>query len=101
MRKFRRTTPRDESDRVLQDNIADALAPLTDVPLLDYVWRRDVTLASGSNQVPHGLGRAWRGCIVTRQNAAATISQPDTQPLRERFLTLQATANVVVDLYLF
>lgn len=87
--------------RRFQDAVGDAITLLTEVPLLDFTWKRDVVLAAGANQVPHGLGRAWRGYIVTRQNAAITVYAPDDQALRERILTLTASGSGVVDLFMF
>lgn len=85
----------------LQDGVIDALSSLTEVPLLDFVWKKDVILALGSNQIAHGLGRAWRGYIVTRANGSATVYAPDEQQLRDRFLDLESTGDVVMDLFVF
>lgn len=87
--------------RALQDAVSDSVGPLTNVPLLDYVWKRDVALASGANQIGHGLGRPWRGYIVTRRNAAVTVHDPDEQPMRDRLVTLQSSGAAVVDLFMF
>lgn len=87
--------------RRFQDAVGDSITMLTEVPLLDFTWKRDVSLAAGSNAVAHGLGRSWRGYIVTRQNAAITVYAPDDQPLRERLITLQASGAGVVDLFMF
>jgi hypothetical protein len=87
--------------RQFQDAVGDAVSVLTEVPLLDFVWKRDVTLAAGVNQIGHGLGRPWRGYIVTRQNAAISVYAPDGHDMRDRLLTLQSTGAGVVDLYVF
>jgi hypothetical protein len=88
--------------RRLQDNVVDAFSLLTEVPLLDFVWKRDVVLTAGvTTPVPHGLGRAWRGYLITRSNAAATLYAPTSQTLPERFLELVPSATVTVDLFMF
>lgn len=84
-----------------QDAVKDAIAPLADAPVLDFVWKRDVILASGTNQIGHGLGRPWTGYFVTRRNAAVTLFDPDEQTMRNRLLTLTASGAAVVDLYVF
>jgi hypothetical protein len=84
-----------------QDAVSDALAPLADAPVLDFVWKRDVVLAAGDNQIGHGLGRPWTGYLVTRRNAAIDVFDPDEQPIRNRLLTLNASGVGVVDLYMF
>jgi hypothetical protein len=84
-----------------QDAVGDSIAVLTEVPLLDFTWKRDVVLAAGDNAVGHGLGRSWRGYIVTRKNAAISEFAPDEQPMRDRLLTLTASGAAVVDLFVF
>lgn len=85
----------------LQDGAIASFDTLAELPFLNFAWKRDVVLASGSNAVAHGLGRDWRGYIVTRANGAATVYAPDTQPIKDRQLTLTASGAVVVDLFVF
>lgn len=85
----------------MQEGVVAAFATLSELPLVDFVWKRDVVLTAGSNSIGHGLGRPWRGYIVTRRNAPATVHDPDEQPIRDRVLTLESTGNAVVDLFVF
>ena len=87
-----------------QDNISAAMARVVACPLLDGVLLEDVTITTSLN-VTHGLGRAWRGFIITKINANATI-RAATDPSPAAFLALTASlgtgvANVTVDLWVF
>lgn len=108
VRAFRRLQPPTSAAELLQfvtdlqENVADAMAMLAELPLLDFVHKRGVSLTAGAtNQVPHGLARPWRGFIVTRRNAAVVPYAPDAQALPERLLDLQVAADVTVDLFVF
>ena len=66
------------------------------------VLLQKVSLAAGPNQVKHTLGRTLTGWYLTRIRAAATVSDDqDNQRLPSTYLTLVASAPVVVDLKVF
>lgn len=60
----------------------------------------NVVLASGVPQtLNHNLGRNQIGFMITDQNAAASIFR--TQPFNSSTITLQANANVTINLWNF
>lgn len=85
----------------LQENVYDVIRKWEGVPLLDGALVEAITLGTSAVDVPHGLGRPIRGWIVVRTNGTATIYEPSTPALRDRFLRLQATGTVVVTLWVF
>lgn len=71
-------------------------------PVLDHVEVEGWALATGTNLVPHGLGRRPRGWWVTRRNAGADVydsASPSASP--ERTLALEASAPVTVNLVVY
>jgi len=50
----------------LQNNMLEALKPLSNHPTLDGVLLKQVSIRNAGTDVSHGLGRAWRGFIVTK-----------------------------------
>lgn len=87
----------------LQTRWKASLDPLVDLPLLQGVLLKNVSLQSGANVVDHRLGRAPQGYLVTRVQGAAT-SLYDTQaanPRPQLTLNLVSSAAATVDLWVF
>lgn len=94
----------DDAVRRMQDRIVTALNGVTKCPLLDGVLVEHVALPAGVfSDVGHGLLRAPMGWILTSLSAAAVIWEDVeyTGQDRTRFLRLQASAPVVVNLWVF
>lgn len=88
----------------LQDNLARFLRPIELNKMLDGVHLRSVTLVTGSNDVPHLLGRKLLGWIPTRMRAGALIYDTNdslSSAQQEQFLQLVTSADVTVDLWVF
>jgi len=82
----------------VQSNIQTALQPLQTNELLSGAFLNNVSLATGSNTLYHGLGRQMLGWFVTSRSNAATIyntSMTDTS------LVLVASGSVTVNIYVF
>ena len=59
-------------------------------------------LASGSNNIPHGLGKALTGWVIVRQRASATFyDTQDSNTIPQTTLLLTSSASVTVDIYVF
>lgn len=87
---------------LMQDSIADNIQALQGSPLAGAQLLKDVVLASGQNNVGHGLGRPPLGWFVARLRASATIYDlQDTNPNPDRTLWLTSSAPVTVDLVVF
>lgn len=86
----------------LQTLWAAQLDPVLKAPLANGLLLKSITLASGDNTVNHKLGRKLQGWIVTRCRAAASFyDKQDSNPTPALTLTLNSSAAVVVDLYVF
>mgnify|MGYP000178482285 CR=1 FL=1 len=85
-----------------QDAIADVLRPFCKNPILeDGALLEGVELGVAAVDVPHKLGRKFRGWSTTRIRGPAAVYEDTTQPDPLRFVRLVATATVTVDLYVF
>lgn len=86
----------------LQQNIISALAPITTNKLFFGNLLTNISLASGSNTINHGLGYPLSGWYTTRMRASATIyDTQDANLTPSTTLVLVASAAVVVDLWVF
>ena len=100
--RIRRLNTNDRIIGQIQDNIANVLEPITNIPLNYGVRLTNVILTSGSNTVNHGLNRTLLGWFVTRQRSSATIyDTQDSNTNPTKTLILVASANVTVDLFVF
>lgn len=95
---FRRVRLKDKETEQLQSNVVQALQPLLKSPIIDGVHLKDVALASGSNDVNHGLGRPIEGWIVTNRSGTATVHSTGSN---YKTLTLVASADVTVSIWVF
>ena len=86
----------------MNGNLADLFAGLNSHPMTGAILLQGVSLKAGSNAIAHTLGKALTGWTVTRLRAPASIYDlQDAQPLKQVYLTLVASAPVVVDLLVF
>lgn len=97
LRKFRLTHQSTEGGVTLQTAIRDVLEPITDNPLLDYVHIKGLVIV-GSLAIPHGLQRPVQGWVVTKLNANSVIYEISST---DQYLTLAASANATIDVYIF
>lgn len=86
----------------LQSNIAQALGPLLSNDQAQGHLLKSIALASGSNSVNHGLGKALTGWSVARLRAQALVwDAQDANPTPDTTLSLVASAAVTLDLYVW
>lgn len=61
-----------------------------------------ISLASGSNQIAHKLGKSLSGWYIVRQRSAATFyDTQDSGSQKNIFLYINASAACTVDIYVF
>lgn len=85
-----------------QQSLKAALQPLTSLPMSEAVILTQVSLVSGSNTIPHTLGRKLQGWYPVRLRSSATLyDTQDTNTAPAQTLTLVASSNVTVDLVVF
>lgn len=86
----------------MQDNVAASLDPIAGVPVLGAVQIKGVAFATGppstlTQNVPHGLGRAWTNWTITDRNSAATVHRSGSAN-PEKYLTLTASTDITINL---
>ncbi len=85
---------------LLQTNWASQLNPVVANPIVQGVQVTGITLAANTPLViNHLLSRKMQGWFVVDQNAAASIYR--TQPFNSKTITLEANANVVVNIWCY
>ena len=100
--KALKTIPGDRKLDKVQKNVEQALTPLLQSLVLDGVFLQNVQLSSGVNNVAHQLGRRLNGWIIVRKRANAQIwDEQDSNATPTRTLRLQASADAIVDLWVF
>jgi hypothetical protein len=86
----------------MQTNWKSQLDPLLVAPLNQGQVLKSVTLKMGTNVINHLLARPLQGWFPTRVRANATLyDTQDANPYPSLTLMLVASADVVVDLYVF
>lgn len=99
-------TTTEETENRIQGNIAAALNPVLQTPVLDgTLVERLVIPAGGKLTVAHGLGRPALGALVV--DASAAVSNPyrltadQTSPNGAAVLTFATGAGATVSLWVF
>lgn len=59
--------------QLIQDNVNNALTPIQKSPFIGGVLLTNISLTTGSNAVPHTLGRTPSIWVIADINAAQTI----------------------------
>jgi hypothetical protein len=79
---------------------AAQLNPILANPVMQGRALNAVVLVANTPQtLNHGLSQTMRGWFVTDQGAAANVYR--TQPLNAQTITLEASANVTINLWVF
>lgn len=86
----------------IQNNIISNLNQIIRDPKTNGVYLNEVALVTGDNIINHTLGRDLQGWILVRVRSLATIcDHQDINPNPSKTLILEASTNVVVDLFVF
>ena len=95
---MKRIVTGDGNLKTIQDNVQDALAKISHTPFQAGILFSNVSLASGSTQISHKLGRQPQGWVVTDLNGAATIYRSSWD---SKYITLSSSAAVTASLWVF
>lgn len=102
MPKLQRIQTGDRVLNMIQDNVSNILDPYSSKEILQGQLLQNVSLSSGTNNIPHKLERALIGWFIVRQRAAGTVyDTQDTNSVPNLFLRLIASADMSVDIYVF
>lgn len=84
----------------LQEKLQEFFAPIIACPIIDGNLLTNVSLSSTETKVEHKLAREPQGYIITRKNANQDVWE-SSKALPTRHLSLTATGDVVVDIWVF
>lgn len=92
----------DRDFQLMQNKWASILNPVVSNPANNSVILKNVKLSTGTNNIPHMLGRALQGWTIIRKRAVANIfDSQDNQQLPQYMLTLVSDAPVTVDIEVY
>lgn len=87
---------------LLQSNWATLLNPLLDLPINKGLILENVSLATGTNNINHKLGRKLRGWWLVRVSSSVTVYDAQSNvPNPDVVLRLVSSAPSTVDIYVF
>lgn len=96
------TQTTDRQINLLQQNIKNALSPITSNPTTQGTLLTSQSLKTGSNTINTNLNRTLQGWIVVRKRSSADIyDNQDNNSNSKQTLILISSADVSVDLYVF
>lgn len=103
IRDFKKIKSEDSTLNRMQDQVEFTISQLVRTEILDGRLMKEVKLQTGStNVIEHKLGRAIRGWVLTRKRANATVwDSQDSNTRQDKFLNLECSADVSVDLWVF
>ncbi len=84
----------------IQTNIDIFSRSLTNLPVLNGSLIENVDLTTVETAIPHRLNRSYKGWIVTKQNAAASIFSTSAN-LSSQFINLTASGPVTISIWVF
>lgn len=102
--KVRRIQVRDYALQTIQTNLADAIDKISAIPLLSGNLFTDLEATGGDDlYINHGLGRKYRGYIVTRVQGTnpVTVRESLTQTNPETTLILVLSESGKIDVWVF
>ena len=99
-RSFRTVNASDPLWDQLQANIAQAITPAINCPLIDGVLIKDVDLTTSSRDISHGLGRPYQGWLVVDIDANQKVYSVSNNK-KDRLLTLKASGATRVSIWVF
>lgn len=100
IKPFRKINTSDADLMRVQDSVRDTFASIAQCVLLSGNIVQ-TNLATGLNDVAHGLNRNINGWFIVRQDAQAAIWEPAESNTPSKTVTLESTAAVRVTIYFF
>ena len=102
MEPWKRVSSDDRVIEELQDNAEPVMRHVEQAFSLNGVLRKKETIITGPTDITHGLGRAPIGFVIIRRRGNATVwDLQDDNTNATKTLTLIASADVEVDVWIF
>ncbi len=101
-RELKRAGSDDVNLTKAQDYIAEFVQPIQNSRIWQGVLIKSVSLSTGSvTLLEHKLNRDPQGWTIVSKNAQSDVWENKTNVIRKRFIGLECSANVVVDIWIF
>jgi len=101
LKGFRKPQQTDGPTQALTNAVGDFTRQLEQNPLLDGKILSGVTVGTTSTNIPHTLGRAFRGWFLVRSTSSSVVYEVATQTDASQYLTLMTASSAVFDIYVF
>lgn len=87
----------------LQDNVENWVSNINKNTIANGSFLGPISIAAGTvNNIEHKLGRQLKGWLVVGQNSNASIwDSQDANVFKSKFLALNCSANVTINLWVF
>jgi hypothetical protein len=70
---FKKLYQENRESQTFQNNVASALNPVLNAPIVNGFLLENISLGVGSNTIAHKLQKQIRGAIVTQKNANSDV----------------------------
>lgn len=103
LKQYKKVSTDNRATNQLQENVEQALDPIISKEIIDGVLHKSIALITGQNNIiEHKLGRPIRGWFATRKRADSRLwDTQDTNTNTSTTLSLNCSANVTIDLWVF
>tara|TARA_Y100001938_G_scaffold87002_1_gene119312 strand:- start:663 stop:977 length:315 start_codon:yes stop_codon:yes gene_type:complete len=102
LRKYERVQSQDPTINKVQERLERAFIPLFGSLIIDGVLIEDLSLNTSTLEIPHGLGRPYRGYFVADLNADARVYRDTSSASNpSQFLPLKASGAVTAKVWVF
>ena len=102
LRKYERVQSQDSTINRIQDRLESAFVPIFGSLVVDGILLEDLSLSTATLEIPHGLGRPYRGYFVADLNADARVYRDTSSASNpSQFLPLKASGAVTAKVWVF
>ena len=92
---------KDDIQGRINDSQSKAINFLLNNPLASCLLLTNVSLTTGVNKIPHGLGRRYLGWFPSNSQAAADLFTSPGNSDTDRTIWIDSSANLVTDILVF
>lgn len=100
IKAFRKPLQVTGDSQILATAVDDYVRQITLNPFLDGKLIQQIKVSTVKVDIPHSLGRRFVGWAQTRKTSV-NVYEAATQTDPTKYLTLQASAGDIVDIYIF
>ena len=96
------SSPKDVAAQRAHDQVVKLGSRLDTIPILEGSLLADIEFTAGTTRrIGHGLGRPYRGFLITLQTAAGTLVHTPAAEASKNELALTPSATMTASLWIF